>query len=90
MAWWVAEDERWYEATRPLVLFLATPRTWEELSLWCKAEKISESNVRNGLAWLDSRHEAWASYNKDQQVVWQAIPIPKVKPHSEVVSKDSG
>jgi len=74
---WTLNDPRWYDETRSLVLFLATPRKWKALSAWAKENHVSETHLRECLAWLDNRHEAWAAYTSDEIAFWRALPLTR-------------
>jgi hypothetical protein len=89
VAQWCENDPRWYDETRSLVLFLARPRTWVELSKWAQENHVTGTHLNNCLAWLDSRHEAWATYNSQEIVFWVAKPLTRegevIPPQREAV-----
>jgi len=51
-------DACWQRKCQPLLLYLATPRRWDELTGWANTRGISGCRLRNMLAWLEDEHVA--------------------------------
>ena len=57
-------DACWQRRCEPLLLYLATPRRWDELTAWASIRGISGCRLRNMLAWLEDEHVAGASVER--------------------------
>jgi hypothetical protein len=66
-------DKRWAAWSVPLLDYLGeSPRTWDDLEKWRRAQRVSGFLLRNMLAWLEDRHRA-RSDGEGDTVTWRKL-----------------
>ncbi len=58
-------DASWRRRCGPLLVFLAIPRDWGELTTWASERGMSGCRLRNMLAWLEGEGMAGAFEPRD-------------------------
>lgn len=82
-------DASWQRRCEPLLLYLATPRRWEELTAWASIRGISGCRLRNMLAWLEDEHVAGTFVDQRRQAspaphaIWHRSEARSSKPPDE-------
>jgi len=69
-----SNDPAWEYETLTLLEYLSEPRSWDDLDQWSRENGLSDSGIRQALAWLDDAGKVRALYRGEKRrkntVVW--------------------